>query len=177
LRYNVKAIIWFIGISTVLGFLIVNLEMTIEPEWPWKAVDSKQSTIPNLCVKLRNNGEKIISLPVKGELFLWPPGDYSWDLEGSYKFKYHDNQEIHTDMISIPAKSEQKFMINLTKAAPIHQDMKALKRFFRAGGWHIQFILKTDQQGRNMIYCDKIPFTVDGMSTVYTFGVFEKHLE
>jgi hypothetical protein len=133
--------------------------MTIEPDWPWEAVDSKTITIPNLCVNLRNGGEKSISLPVEGELLLWPPGDYSWDLEGSYEFKHHDNKKIHADVISIPAKSEQEFIINLTKAAPIHQDMAALKRYFRAGGWHIQLILKTDQRGHNMIYIDKIPFT------------------
>ncbi len=83
MKYNIRVIIWFVGISIAFGFLIVNLEMTIEPDWPWEAVDSKTITIPNLCVNLRNGGEKSISLPVEGELLLWPPGDYSWDLEGS----------------------------------------------------------------------------------------------
>ncbi len=177
MKYDIRVIIWFLGVSTAFGFLIVNLEMTIEPDWPWKTVNSKTSTIPNLCVNLRNGGERSISLPVEGELLLWPPGDYSWDLEGSYEFKHRDNKEIQTDVITIPAKSEQEFLINLTQAAPIHQDMAALKRFFRAGGWQIQFILKTDQQGHNMIYCDRIPFTDNGMSTVYTFDIFERHLD
>jgi len=172
LKFNIGACFWFILISTIFFWVIVNFDETIEPDLPWEAADSKSIRIPDLSAKLRNNGDKNISLPVKGELWLWPPGDQSWDLEGAYEFKHPDNKKIHTDVISIPAMDEKEFRIQLIKAAPIHQDVAALKRIFRAGGWDIQLIFTTDQKGRSILYSHRIPFTEKGMSTFYTFDVF-----
>ena len=107
---------------------------------------------------------------------LWPSG-YSWDYEGAYKFKQTDNTDIDSDVISVPAKGERNFLIHLTKQAPIHQTKTALARFLSTGDWHIQFIMVTDQNGRNIINSNRIPFTVEAMSKGYVFEVFRNTSE
>ncbi|MCP3953455.1 MAG: hypothetical protein GY697_14735, partial [Desulfobacterales bacterium] len=52
---------------------ILNFNETIEPVWPWQACEIEAVRIPHLSVKLSNDGDKTISLPVKGDLWLWPP--------------------------------------------------------------------------------------------------------
>jgi len=171
LKFNIGASLWFILISTTFIWVILNFDETIEPNWPWHTADLESIDIPDLSVKLRNNGDKNISLPVKGELWLWPPGDQGWDLEGAYEFKDPDNKMIHTRVVSIPAMGEKEFRIHLTKTAPIHQDMAALKRIFRAGDWHIQLIFTKEQKRHIIFYSHRIPFTIKGMSRVYTYDV------
>lgn len=172
MKLNIGASLSFALFSTIFVWVILNFDMTIEPTWPWRAGDLKSHEIPDLSVKLRNNGAKHISLPVKGELWLWPPGNQAWDLEGAYEFKQHDNQKIYSHMVSVPAMWEKEFRIQLTKTKPIHQDMAVLKRIFNAGDWYIQLIFTADQKGRILAYSHHIPFTEKGMSPVYTFDVF-----
>ena len=172
MKFNIGASLGFVLTSTIFVWVILNFDMTIEPNWPWKAIDLNSIDIPDLSVRLRNNGDKEILLPTKGELWLWPPGDQGWDLEGAYEFKDPENRKIHTQAVSVPAMGEKKFNIHITKTNPIHQDTAALKRIFSSGDWHIQLIFTTAKKSHILSYSHRIPFTQKGMSPVYTFDVF-----
>lgn len=170
--FNIRAAFWFAVVSTIFVWVILNFNETIEPVWPWQAGEVDAVKIPHLSVKLSNDGDKTVSLPVKGDLWLWPPGDQSWDLEGAYEFKDPDNKAIRTHAIAIPAGNQKEFITQLIKARPIHQDAAALKRIFRAGGWDIQLIFVTDQHGRSILYSPRIPFSEKGMAAAYTLDIF-----
>ena len=171
-KFNIRAAFWFVIVSTIFIGIILNFNETIEPVWPWQAGEVEAVKIPHLNVKLSNDGDKTILLPVKGDLWLWPPGDQSWDLECAYELKDQDNKAIYSHAITVPARDEKEFIIQLIKARSIHQDIVALKRIFRAGGWEIQLIFVTDQHGRSILYSPRIPFTEKGMAAAYTFDIF-----
>ncbi|MDX2447776.1 MAG: hypothetical protein QNK29_11350 [Desulfobacterales bacterium] len=171
-KFNIRAAFWFVIVSTIFIGVILNFNETIEPVWPWQAGEVEAVKIPHLSVKLSNDGDKTISLPVKGDLWLWPPGDQSWDLEGAYELKDQDNKAIYSHAITVPARDEKTFIIQLIRARSIHQDTAALKRIFRAGGWEIQLIFVTDQHGRSILYSPRIPFTEKGMAAAYTVDIF-----
>ena len=162
MKINIGAGLGFILFSTVFFVVVLNFDETIEPNWPWKGMDVESIRIPHLSVKLRNNKEKNISLPVRGELWLWPPGDQGWDLEGAYELVTHDGSKIEAGTVSIPAMGEKAFKIHLTKTTLIHQDTETLKRIFGAGTWHIQLIFNTDRKRGILSYSPRIPFTEKG---------------
>jgi len=174
-QFNLTALLWVIVTIAIIGGLITNISKIMDAVWLIKTENAKSITIPHLSVKLHNKGNESISLPLRGQCLLWPP-EHSWDYECGYEFKQTDTTNINSDAISIPAKGERDFLIHVTKLAPIHQTKTSLARFFSTGEWHIQFIMFTDQNGRNIINTGRIPFTVEAMSKGYVFEVFRKPL-
>jgi hypothetical protein len=170
--FNIRAVFWFVIVSTIFLGVILNFNETIEPVWPWQVGEVEAIKIPHLSVKLANDGDRTLSLQARGDLWLWPPGDQSWDLEGAYEFTDPDNKAIYSQVVSIPAGDEKEFSIQLIRARLVHQDTAALKRIFRAGGWEIQLIFVTDQHGRSILYSPRIPFSEKGMAAPYTLDIF-----
>jgi hypothetical protein len=173
-RFDYIVMLCVIGAFLVAGGLITNSSRIMDVLWLMRTDNAAAITLPHLPVTLRNSGTETISLPVKGLCLLWPPKPYRWDYEGSYEFKHTDRTNIDSDMISVSARGERGVLIQLTKADPIHQTVTSLKRFFSTGDWHIQFIMETDQYGRNIINSDRIPFTKEAMAAGYIMEVFRK---
>ena len=159
--------------AIILGTLITQASRIRDAIWLMRMDNAESITVPYLSVSLQNSGNESISLPLQGQCFLWPP-EHSWDYECGYEFKQTDRTEINSDTISVPAKGERDFLINVTKLAPIHQTKTSLARFFTAGDWHIQFVVVTDQKGRTLFHSSRIPFTADAMSSSHKLEVYRK---
>jgi len=159
--------------AIILGALITQASRIQDAIWLMRTDNAELITIPYLSVRLQNSGNESISLPLQGQCFLWPP-EHSWDYECGYEFKQTDRTEINSDAISVPAKGERDFLINVTKLAPIHQTKTSLARFLSAGDWHIQFVIVTDQNGRTLFNGSRIPFTADAMSSGHKLEVYRK---
>jgi len=171
-RFDYIVLLCVIGAFLVAGGLISNSSRIMDALWLMRTDNAASITLPHLPVTLRNSGTEPISLPVKGHCLLWPPKPYRWDYEGSYEFKNTDRTNIDSEMISVSARDVRGVLIQLTKADPIHQTETSLKRFLSTGEWHIQFIMETDQYGRNIITSDQIPFTKEAMDAGYIMEVF-----
>ena len=172
-QFNYGALFCFIVVALIFCGLISNASNIKDAIWLMKTGNDEFITIPNYSVKLLNNGNEIISLPLQGQCLLWPP-EYSWDYECGYEFKETDNTTISSDVISVPAKGERDFRIHVKKLAPIHQTKISLARFLSSGDWHIQFIAVTDQNSRTRINSSRIPFTADAMSSGLIFEVYRE---
>ena len=172
LQFNLKNALWIIVAAGLIGGLITNASRIMDAIWGMRTDNAESITIPHLAVKLHNKGSQTISLPVQGECFLWPPEPHDWDYEGGYEFKLADGTGIDSEFIAIPAGSAREVQIHLKRTAPIHQTQTSLKRFYSTGDWHVQFLMMTDQYGRNLIRSARIPFTLEAMSKDYVFEVF-----
>ena len=173
-QFSFSALICVIVAAFVVGVLIIYPSEIIDAIWLLRTDKTEPITIPYFSVKLHNNGNESISLPLQGECFLWPPPKHSWDYECGYEFKQTDGTNIASKAISVPAKGEEDYLIHVTKLTPIHQTKTSLARFLSAGDWRIQFIIITNQYGRTTINSKRIPFTVDAMSSGILFEVYRK---
>ena len=172
-QFSFGALFCVILVALVVGVLIIYPSEIKDAIWLMREHNAKSITIPYFSVKLHNDGNESISLPLQGQCLLWPP-DQSWDYECGYEFKQTDGGNIDSKAISVPAKGEKDYLIHVTKLAPIHQTVTSLARFLSAGNWHIQFFAVTDQNGRIRIKSRRIPFTADAMSSGYLFEVYRK---
>ena len=157
-----RAILLVIGAITILGGLITNSGKIIDSIWPEKA---EAITVPDLAVKLRNTGDADITLPTRGEYWLWPPGQGVQHYSGAYEFKHADGADVESQIISVPAEGERELLIHITNPS--------LFPYLATGDYHIDFIMRTNQNGRNMIWSGPIPFTKKAMSGAFLFDVFE----
>jgi hypothetical protein len=173
-RFNPAAVLWVIIATVTIGGIITHGSEIMDAIWLIRTENPESITIPHLSVKLHNNGTEPISLPTKGQCFLWPPEPHSWDYECGYVFKQVDKTDIDSEVIYVPAQSELNVLIHVTKTLAIHQTETSLKRFFSTLDWHIQFIMVTDQNGWNIINSSHIPFTMEAMSRGYVFEVFRQ---
>jgi hypothetical protein len=172
-QFSFGALCCVIAVAIVLGGLIIYPSEIKDAIWLMQRDDSDSISIPYFSVKLHNDGNESISLPLQGECFLWPP-EHSWDFECGYEFKQADGASIDSNLITVPAKAKKDYLIHVTKLTPIHQTETSLARFLSAGDWYIQFITVTDQDGRTKIGTKRIPFTAEAMSSVYLFDVYRK---
>jgi len=172
-HFSIGALFYIILAGLVVGVLIIYPSEIRDAIWLMRKDNAESITIPYLSVKLQNDGNESISLPLQGECLLWPP-EHSWDYECGYEFKQTDGANIDSKAISVPAKGEKDYLIHVTKLAPIHQTKTSLARFLLTGDWQIQFFAVTDQKGRLKIKSRRIPFTVDSMSSKYLFEVYRK---
>lgn len=173
-RFDYRIMVYVIMAALGAGGLITNASKIMDVIWLLNTANAEAITLPRLPATLRNSGTEPIALRVQGNCLLWPPEPHRWDYEGAYQFKHTDLTDIDSDRISIPAGDEREFLIELIRAAPIHQTKTSLKRFLTTGEWHIQFILETDQYGRSLNNSDRIPFTVEAFSAGFTLEVFRK---
>ena len=171
-RFNLKNAFWVVMAITFIGGLITNASRIMDAVWLLRVENADSINIPPLAVKLNNNGSEAILLPCQGLCFLWPPEPHKWDYEGGYEFKRADGTDIESDIVLVPAGSAREVQIHLKRTAPIHQTKTSMARFFVTGNWHVQFLMITNQNGRNLISSARIPFTTDAMSKSYVFEVF-----
>ena len=172
-QFRFGALFCVILVALVVGVLIIYPSEIKDAIWLMRKDNAESITIPYFSVKLQNDGNESISLPLQGQCLLWPP-EHSWDYECGYEFKQTGGANIDSKAISVPAKGEKDYLIHVTKLAPIHQTKTSLARFLSAGDWHIQFFAVTDQNGRIRIKSRRIPFTADAMSSGYLFEVYRK---
>ena len=173
-QFSLGALVCVIVAALVVCAFTIYPSKIRDAIWLVRADKAESITIPHLSVKLHNNGDESISLPLQGECLLWPP-KHSYDYECGYEFKQTDGTNITSKAISVPAKSEKDYLIHVTKLTAIHQSKTSLARFISAGDWHIQFIIITDQYGRNTISSGRIPFTADAMLSGYLFELYRKY--
>ena len=170
-QFSFGALICAIAVTLVVGVLLIYPSEIRDSIWLMRKDNAESITIPYFSVKLHNDGNVSISLPLQGQCLLWPP-EPIYDYECGYEFKQTDGANIDSKAISVPAKGEKDYLIHVKKLAPIHQTKTSLARFLSAGDWHIQFIIVTDQNGRRMFSSSRIPFTADAMSLVHSLEVF-----
>ncbi len=170
-QFNFHALLFFIAAGLLVVGLIMNSSKIMDAVWLMKSENAEPVTIPNFSVKLHNDGSEPISLPTQGNCLLWQL-DYSWDYECGYEFKQTNNTDFDFDLIAVPARGERELLVHVTKITAIHQTKTSLARFLTTGDWQVQFIMVTDQNGRNMINSNRIPFSVEAMSRSFVFEVY-----
>ena len=172
-QFSFSALFCMILVSLVVGVLIIYPSEIKDAIWLMGKDNADSIAAPYFSVKLHNEGNESISIPLQGQCLLWPP-EHSWDFECGYEFKRKDGANIDSKTISVPAKVEKDYLIHVTKLAPIHQTKTSLARFLSAGDWQIQFLVVTDQNGRMAISSRRIPFTADALSSGFLFEVYRK---
>jgi len=167
-RSGRRAILWLIGAIAVLAALITNSGKIIDAIWPKKPETTEDDiTVPDVAVRLRNTGPDEIVLPVRGEYWLWPPGLGAQHYTGAYELMETDRTDLETRTITLRPQGERGFLIHLMNPA--------LSRYLSTGDYHIDFIFRTNQNGRNMVWSGPIPFTEEALSkNAYLIDVFEE---
>jgi hypothetical protein len=170
-QFNLGALFCAIVVTFVVCVLLIYPSEIRDAIWLMRENSTESITIPYFSVKLHNDGNESISLPLQGQCLLWPP-EPIYDYECGYEYTQTDGAKINSKTITVPAKGEKDHLIRVTKLTPIHQTKTSLARFLSAGDWHIQFIIATDQNGQRMFNSSRIPFTAEAMSSVYSFEVY-----
>ncbi len=164
-RHGRRATLWIIAAITLLGGLIANGGRIIDAVRPGTA-ERAAAGVPGLAVTLRNSGDVQISLPVRGEYWLWPPGGGTQYLAGAYEFRQTDGSTVEPQVISVDAYGHVDLLI--------HVSNPAARAYLRTGDYHIDFMIRTTQGGRNIVWSGPIPFTERAMSSRYALEIFEK---
>ena len=170
-QFNYGALFYAILVALIVGVLLIYPSEIRDAIWLMRNKTADSITIPYFSVKLHNDGNESVSLPLQGQCLLWPP-EPIYDYECGYEYTQTDGAKINSKAITVPAKGEKDYLIHVTKLTPIHQTKTSLARFLSAGDWHIQFIIVTDQNGQRMFNSSRIPFTAEAMSSVYSFEVY-----
>ena len=166
-RSSRRIILWVISAIAILAALITNSGKIIDAVWPKKTETVPEAiTVPNIAVKLRNTGDVEIALPARGEYWLWPPGGGAQHFTGAYEFKQLDSADLESQIITVPSNGEKAFLVHLTNTA--------LAGYLATGDYSIDFIFRTNQDGRNMVWSGPIPFTEKALSKAYLIDVFEE---
>lgn len=162
-----RVILWIVSVIAILATLITNSGKIIETVWPKKVESSsKVIKVPDVALKLRNTGDVEIAIPNRGEYWLWPPGGGVQHYSGAYEFRHLDNSDLESQLITVPSNGERAFLVHLTNSA--------LAGYLATGDYSIDFIFRTNQNERNMVWSGPIPFTETAMSKAYLIDVYEE---